>query len=229
MKSDAWTTAQIWESGWWGDCTNTFWEETKQMTYARLMGLEPEFDNETGRLPTYDLHQATVLDIGAGPVSLLLKCKNGKMCGYDPCYYPAWVYHRYGAAHITFFKKKAEDIPDNWIVDEVWIYNVLTHVENPKIIIDKALRISKIVRLFEWLNTPVCNGHLQTLNQKQMDEWLKGTGKVQPLNENGCTGLSYSGIFLGAHYGKVQVSPTNTSSSTSIKGVFELRVYAEEP
>ena len=40
MESDAWTTANKWESEWWGDCLNTLNEETKQIVYAKKMGLK---------------------------------------------------------------------------------------------------------------------------------------------------------------------------------------------
>jgi len=30
----SWQKAQRWEKDWWGNCTNTFGEETKQLLYA---------------------------------------------------------------------------------------------------------------------------------------------------------------------------------------------------
>ena len=72
--SKGWQEAQRWELGWWGDCTNTYGEEEKQLLYASRMGLK-SFHN--GKSPyNFDLDGMSILDIGGGPVSLLLKCIN---------------------------------------------------------------------------------------------------------------------------------------------------------
>src|ERR1035441_8915336 len=66
-----WQIAQKHEVNWWGNCVNTFGEETKQLVYARLMGLQIWDD---GNSPFNIMTGArTVLDIGGGPVSMLLK------------------------------------------------------------------------------------------------------------------------------------------------------------
>ena len=52
----------------WGDCCDTFIEESKQIKYAEMLS-ESE---------TFLFHQSarSVIDIGGGPVSMLLKRKN---------------------------------------------------------------------------------------------------------------------------------------------------------
>ena len=62
-----WEEANKWESTWWGDCTDTVNEEIKQRTYAKKIGLSEDFSDKT------------ILDIGGGPVSLLLKHKIKKV------------------------------------------------------------------------------------------------------------------------------------------------------
>src|SRR5258708_2166182 len=44
-------TAQDFEKLWWSDCTNTFGEEAKQLTYAHRMGLVNE--PREGKWPVY--------------------------------------------------------------------------------------------------------------------------------------------------------------------------------
>jgi len=197
---------QIWESSWWGDCSSTYYEETKQFVYSRLMQLEFQPDNAGPRI---DLQGKSVLDIGGGPVSILLKTKNrGNSLIVDPCDYPDWVTARYMTnGDLRLWKVNGEDIMENAeiqngkVYDEVWIYNVLQHTIDPEKIIQNARKVSKIIRIFEWIDTGTSLGHPHELKEETLNKWLGGIGHVQQLNESYCVGKSYSGIFLGDHYG----------------------------
>lgn len=197
-----WKEAQDFESKWWGDCSNTFSEETKQLTYAKKMGLVADMID--GKYPVYDLDNKSVLDIGGGPVSILLKCINrGKCFVFDPCNFPDWISDRYKLSNILLNKTKGELIdllPQIKQFDEVWIYNVLQHVDNPQKIIENAKKLGKIIRIFEWIDMPPVEGHPQELKEKLLNEWLGGEGKVEELNENYCHGRAYYGIFRGDNY-----------------------------
>lgn len=192
-----WEEATKWEADWHGNCVNSLGEEYKQMAYARRMGLRA-FHN--GKSPfNFNLEGKSVMDIGGGPYSLLLKCENlSHATIVDPCDYPAWVNMRYEAAGITRMKMKAEDLvafPPEF--DEVWIYNCLQHTEDPELIVANARKIGKIVRLFEWIDTGVADGHLHDLTEEKLNSWLGGVGKVERMNENTAVGKCYYGIFLG--------------------------------
>lgn len=195
----SWSEDNKWESEWWGDCANTYGEETKQIVYASKMGLVAEWNN--GHYPVYDLRGKSVLDIGGGPVSLLLKTINRKDAAVvDPCHYPAWIQRRYDDLKIVYYVVPAEDIGgrlDIGTFDEVWIYNVLQHTIDPKLIIDNAKKVSKIIRLFEWIDMPPEIGHPHTLTEEKLNTWLGGQGKVERLNTDGCHGKAYYGIFVG--------------------------------
>ena len=195
---------QDFEKIWWGDCASTYYEETKQFVYARLMQLEFQPDNAGPRI---DLQGKSVLDIGGGPVSMLLKTKSrGDYCKViDPCTYPDWVKYRYAGLFIDYETVGGEDINiddelEKCIFDEVWIYNVLQHTIDPEKIIQNARRVSKIIRIFEWVDTGTSLGHPHELKEETLNKWLGGIGHVQQLNESGCVGKSYSGVFLGSHY-----------------------------
>lgn len=190
-----WADDQRWEETWWGDCINTWGEEQKQRRYAECMGLT-ELSNSQFSF-YYDLEGRSILDIGGGPVSLLLKCVNyGKSKVVDPLPYPAWTIARYEHAGIEHEHVKGEDITDTGY-DEVWIYNVLQHVVDPVAIIDNAKRAGKIIRLFEWLEIGVAPGHPHNLLEHEMNEWLGGYGKV---NADVPRGKEYYGVFLGDTY-----------------------------
>jgi len=196
-----WEKAQIWENDWHGDCVNSYQEETKQIVYAKKIGLSSFW--ELGKYPVYDLKRKNILDIGGGAYSILLKCKNlGKCFVVDPNHYPSWVKERYKIKGIVQLEKMGENISleDFPEIDEVWIYNCLQHTENPEKIIQNAKKIGKIIRIFEWLETGINEGHLHNLHEEEMNKWLEGIGKTEMLNESGCHGLSYYGIFKGERY-----------------------------
>ena len=204
MPAFAWSEAQSFESAFWGNCTNTLIEELKQSTYARYMGLIATHD------PThdfcYDLAGASVLDLGGGPVSLLLKCTNlgaGSRV-VDPCPFPPWVGERYRCAGLDLIPVKAEEIPLSQLPSpnsyaEAWIYNVLQHVDDPAKIIANAKTLAPRLRIFEWINFPAYAGHPQALTAAKLEAWIGQPGSSTLLQgENGCHGQCFYGNFVHA-------------------------------
>lgn len=192
----SWKDDQEFEQMWWADCANTFTEETKQLTYGYKMGLTCYSNN--GKWPCYNLNEANVIDIGGGPVSMLLKCENrGQSLVVDPCDYPTWVKRRYWEAKIEYLQVRGEDLAldaeSHWC--EAWIYNVLQHTEDPERIIANARSLAPVVRIFEWLDIPAHLGHPQELKEADLNKWLDGEGTTEFLNENGCYGRAYYGVF----------------------------------
>lgn len=191
-----WQDAQEEELNWWGTCTNTLGEEIKQLVYARLMGISFYHDGSTPY--NIELNGKHILDIGGGPCSLLLKTKNGKGMLADPCDYPAWVEERYKLAGIKYNKLKGEDIKLKKVFDEVWIYNVLQHVDSVEKIIQnakQALKSNGLIRIFEWIDHPTNHAHPISLSKAILDENLGGNGEVTYLDEQGCVGKAYYGVF----------------------------------
>ncbi len=186
-------TAQEWEAGWWGNATQTFGEEVKQLTYANKMGLKNlQVD---GRWPVYDLDGRSVLDIGGGPVSILLKTINGWGMVVDPCPFPDWVTARYEAVGIQHVMQEAEkfDAPNR--MTEAWIYNVLQHVVDPEKVIATARRNAHLIRLFEWIETETNVGHPHAFHADELNQWLGGVGEIGIIDENSAYGLGYWGVF----------------------------------
>ena len=186
------------ERDWWGNCVNTFAEEVKQLTYANRMGLV-NVGVDGGYWPVYDIQGKSIVDIGGGPVSMLLKAvEHQRSAVVDPCDYPEWITDRYLDAGILFSKHRGEDITiDHYLCDEVWIYNVLQHTDSPETIIDNARLMAKTIRIFEWIDIPPYLGHPQELKAHLLDDWLCGQGTVEDMNENGCVGKAYYGVFSG--------------------------------
>lgn len=196
MPASGWREAQDWERDWWSTCCNTWNEESKQLLYADRMGLR-RWRNEKG-WPQFDLGGRSVLDLGGGPCSLLLKCVNLRQAEVvDPLPFPDWVRLRYQAAGIRFVNRAAEEyeLPAERF-EECWLYNVLQHTYDPAKIVANARKAAEFVRIFEWLDTPPNIGHPQTLTEAELNEWLGGEGRVETLTgQSGCRGKCYYGVF----------------------------------
>ena len=178
------------EKDYWGNCCNTFDEDQKHYVYGRLMGLHREHYS-------FDVFGKSILDIGGGPTSMLLKCNNlakGKVV--DPIKYPNWTMLRYLEKNIEVEVELGEnlnELNDSW--DEVWIYNCLQHTKDPKKIIQKAIKSSKVLRFFEWIDIPAHDGHPHELTEKNLNEWIGSRGMTTTLSESGCYGKAYYGVF----------------------------------
>ena len=197
-----WNKAQTWERDWWGTCQNTYGEEEKQLLYAKRMGLEFFHDRKS----PYNIKGMTgvkVVDLGGGPASLLLKCPGVIGVVVDPLSVPDWVKGRYNAAGINLYQQPAEQALKG-MYDEAWIYNCLQHTQDPEKIIRNAQKAAKLIRIFEWLETSVNDGHPYTFTEGGLNDLLTGEGKVELLQgEANFYGKCYYGIF-----------PTETNGTT---------------
>lgn len=175
------------ESNYWNDCTNTFDEDQKHYVYAKYMGLESQHFS-------FNVYNKTILDIGGGPTSMLLKTinlKKGKVC--DPLNFPNWIYERYNIKNIEYQLINGEEVNEQgW--DEVWIYNCLQHTYDPSLIIKNALKAAKTLRIFEWIDIPPHEGHPQMITKELLDNAIGKEGQTVQLAENGCFGIAYFNI-----------------------------------
>lgn len=194
-----WEQAQKWEREWHGNCVNSYNEETKQYIYARFMGLDCYKTNYYGQIG-WDFGQKSVIDLGSGPYSILLKSNAREKIAIDPCEYPQWVKLRYKAADVIFDRATAEHYMYHGVFDEVLIYNCLQHTINPEQIIKNAISYSRIIRIFEWVDQGISDGHIHDLKSEKLDQWLGGQGKTDYINVGPCVGKAYWGIFKGKHY-----------------------------
>ena len=177
------------EKSFWNDCTNTFGEDKKHYVYAKHMNIKQDYYS-------FDVEGKSILDIGGGPTSMLLKTinlKKGKVI--DPIEYPKWTIERYKVKNIDVLVNTGENVNEKgW--DEVWIYNCLQHVIDPQKIIENAKKSAKVLRIFEWINIPPHDGHPHCLTKENLDAWIGGSGNTIQLKETGCYGECYYGEFL---------------------------------
>jgi len=176
------------EKSFWGKCCNTFQEDEKHYTYGHLMELKRKYYS-------FVLPNKSVMDIGGGPTSMLLKC-HGLTRGLvvDPIDYPSWTVERYNSMNIDVRVDFGENVTDTGF-DEVWIYNCLQHTEDPEKIIHNARRAAPVLRFFEWIDIPAHEGHPHELKEDILNKWTGGKGGTCFLNENSCYGRCYYGVF----------------------------------
>lgn len=191
-----WQEAQAWETDWWSTCQNTYGEEEKQWLYAKRMGLTHRMFHDTKSPYNVQMDGRSVIDIGGGPVSLLLKCHNlGRAMVVDPMPMPDWVVMRYHEAGIEYRCEPGEEIDETGF-DEAWIYNCLQHTREPYEVISRAREAAKYIRVFEWIDTRTNAGHPHAFTAELLDKWFRGYGKTETLNgEANCYGRCYFGIF----------------------------------
>jgi SAM-dependent methyltransferase len=191
------------EAAYWGDCYSevAFGEVCKQRMYGREMGLFRDYGDEYGDL---NLQGKSIIDIGGGPWSMLLRCYNAtNKLVIDPIDWPPSVYRRYQAYGITVYQQGGEeplDIEDFYqIADEVWIYNCLQHVNDPLKVLANAKKLGRRIRLFEWLWTGSDECHPHILTPELLMEGLVGTTTEEVTNkrytEFGCCCNALAGVF----------------------------------
>ncbi len=186
MDKNFWENAQAAEAKFWGRCINTFGEEKKQLEiYAPRMRIN------------FDLAGKSVLDIGSGPTSMLLKCHNFKKAkAIDPMPMPQWVKDRYLAAGIEFVQQRGETIVlPREVFDEVWIYNVLQHTEEPRAIIENAKNSGRLIRIFEWVDVPPDVAHPHVLKKDLLDEWLGKKGMTEQITDHASFTNAYYNVI----------------------------------
>lgn len=192
VSRDVWREAQKGEADYWGDQEltndNVKTEIRFQKVYADWMKIPPD----------RNMQGANIIDIGGGPVSLLLQCHHFsaamvvdplplKECSADRYKRAVIGYHQYAAEDLL------EDFPENFF-DEAWIYNCLAHVMDPGLILRQAKRIAKRVRIFEVMIEVEDYMHPWKLN-REFFEGIMGKGDVSHVNDEGVIGEAFFGVF----------------------------------
>lgn len=185
----AWKQAQAWETEWWTHTERWDDERRKQMVYAMYM-----------QLPASLAVTGNVLDLGCGPISLLQRAKGfDTAVAVDPLdFNDAAAYAACGVERVV---APAEEFVDGRGFNEVWFYNVLQHVRDPREVLATACRECApggCIRLFEWTHTGVNEGHIHEFTEAYFDayfgdEWEREHWEAGTL----ATTLLY-GTFLAA-------------------------------
>jgi hypothetical protein len=138
---------------------NPRYYEKMYFTMAKLMNIN--FDT--------DFVGKSIIEIGPGPLGVTLLTENfAKATIVEPLIY------RWGQEYVDYYNQKNiiiettpyEDLEIQEEVDETWFFNVLQHVIDPKLQLEKAKKTSKVVRIFEPINYPVELAHPHLLTKE---------------------------------------------------------------
>lgn len=117
-----------------------------------------------------DLRERRIAEVGPADIPALSFCSNvGFSYIVEPL--PSDILSTFG---IAILKKKAEDVNFKY-TDEVWLFNVLQHVEDPAKIVENAKKAS-VVRFFEPINYGIDACHLHNLTMEMFKEWFGDVG-----------------------------------------------------
>lgn len=195
-----WNDDQEYERAWWSD-GNNYAESTKQLTYLHRMRLVNTPTN--GKWPVYDMNGASVIDIGGGPESVLLRMVNAsRRVVADPCHYADWVYARYEHCGIESLRTPGEDLDmmpgPRPLFDLAIGMNVLQHVASEAAaerIVRNARHLAREVRWFDWIDMPLSPGHSVSPTQELLESWFGATGTTEWMDENGCHGRAWYAVM----------------------------------
>lgn len=193
-----WKTAQTFEAGWWGTDWSPRWDEEikKQETYHRLMGIG-------GRK---DFNGAKILDVGCGPVSLLQRTKHGPSRGVDPLPMSEKTHAHYREMDVELLSMPAEEMPTDETFDEIWMYNLLQHTRDPNEILRRIAACSEVgteVRIFEWIEMGVSEGHPQNLTESLFQDHFGAGWRREIWNVGTVADGDAHGKYIAIHATKL--------------------------
>jgi len=118
-----------------------------------------------------DLKGKSVIEIGPGRISGLLFCQNySKSYIIEPTEYEG-INHLYEDLNLEIIKKTVEEI-ELPKVDEIWIFNVMQHVQDPDFLIEKCKKSSSVIKFFEPIDLPINNEHPFSFSKEDFIEYF---------------------------------------------------------
>jgi len=63
-------------------------------------------------------------------------------------------------------------------VDEIWLLNLMQHVKDPDLLIEKAKKNSRVIRFFEPINLPTDNQHPFSFSENDYKEYFGDCVKI---------------------------------------------------
>jgi hypothetical protein len=105
-----------------------------------------------------DLKQKSIAEIGCARISSLFFCNNySKSYVIEPTHYPEADKYYEGKDIVKIYERA--EVCKFPKVDEVWMFNLLQHVQNPDLLIEKCKQNSKVIRFFEPIDYEINEQH----------------------------------------------------------------------
>lgn len=214
VSKEQWAKGQPEEAKHWtheNPDTMILWGELlgQVQGYAKYLGLEDEYLIDLNhdfkyigpdyyKIPRYDLRGKSVVDLGGGPTSLLLRCTNfSEAIVVDPLPVTQTVKDRYKDKGIIHLQIPAEEFVYTKKYDEVWDYNCLHHVIDPVLILQNAMKGCRLLRIYEILHTSRDIMHPHSFTEDFFTNILGPGGQTKDMHEPEPSprGIGYYGIF----------------------------------
>jgi len=172
MNESVWEHAQ--DSEW-----KTHWQKLGDRAEELSFEVQQRFLKGMNLTLETDLQDKKIVDIGGGPVSLLLKFNTNNSVVVDPLPISEFYLNNYKSKNIIFIQQKAEEFIEKFDeekFDEVWMYNCLQHVFDPNKILTKLNKIGKVLRICEPCDTPINKCHPYTFKQEFYETFCEEHG-----------------------------------------------------
>jgi hypothetical protein len=118
-----------------------------------------------------DLKQKSICEIGCARISSLFFCNNySTSYVIEPTYYPEADKYYEGKNIVRIYDRT--EICKFPKVNEVWLFNVLDHVQDPNLIVDLCKKNADIIRFFEPINCGTNNEHPFTFSFKDYEDYF---------------------------------------------------------
>lgn len=198
-RPHAWETAQVAE--------RAYWYPTGGSDLSSRRAVERELQAwYAGLLFIADAKPVTVLEIGAGPQGLLTRYAASARLkiAVEPMrltFADAELYAARGVERHEMSIERWHELNPDVVADEVWMTNVLQHVERPEAVtVIARMHAARRVRLFEWVNEPVSVVHLHSLNASDIDAAFPHPWHAVHMTDGRATTAHYAQRFAARIY-----------------------------
>jgi len=166
--------------------TKERWDEAQVAEFAEHANARPTNQWRDAALRHFchidrDQQGKTIVEVGAGPAPVLAGCENVHAILIEPLSYPSLLALK-GRAGFDLLIEPAERALEFTMVynaQEAWLFNVLQHVADPELVVEKCKHLSGgVVRFFEPINCPTCVYHPHTFSFSDFQRWFGESAKL---------------------------------------------------
>mgnify|MGYP000073335730 FL=1 len=129
-----------------------------------------------------DFKDKVIVEVGGGPRGSILHTKGNFKRGIlvEPQIdrWPAEIRNDYEKIGVEIIAGAYEDLEIDEQIDETWFFNVIQHVIDPKEQLEIAKKTSKVIRIFESINSAVDTAHPHLITEETFTEVLGNFGEI---------------------------------------------------
>jgi 2-polyprenyl-3-methyl-5-hydroxy-6-metoxy-1,4-benzoquinol methylase len=191
-------TQERWQQAQSGELNQYQYDKEGDYKHAVYVILRDHFSIN----PETDLKDKKVLESGGGCYPSSYFCSDlKKAVNVEPLYenFPEAVKQKLSDKGVECVAVAFEDYKSRIKFDEIWFFNVLTHVKDPTLQLENAKKMTKTIRVFEPLDTPINNEHPHTLTYDFFVEQFPDTeikvysgGSVPKFHQASCAYFTWT-------------------------------------